>query len=92
MNNYLPTLNAFIEDTCVLVVIAYALARGRLLLLLASSERSLQHTLYSGAVFGLIGCTEILFPGARSPYVVHTLIVTFATLTAGYRVGLFPWF
>ena len=32
--------------------------------------------------------TEVIFPGARSPYVTHTLIVTFANLIGGLRVGL----
>lgn len=88
MSAYLPIINAFIEDTCVLVVIAYLLARGRLLSQLFSEARSRYRLLYLGAIFGLIGVTEVVFPGARSPYILHTLIITFASLTCGIGVGL----
>lgn len=88
MSSYLPTVNAFVEDTCVLVVLAYALVRGHLLLLLSARSRPWRHTLYLGALFGLIGSTEIIIPSARSPYVLHTLIITFATLIGGYSIGL----
>jgi hypothetical protein len=87
MSHFSPVLNAFIEDTCVLVVIAYLLARGRVLDLLSEDTRGRNGVLL-GLLLGLIGCTEVIFPGARSPYVVHTLIVSFATLRGGVRTGL----
>lgn len=89
MNSHLPVLNAFIEDTCVIAVIAYLLARGSVLELLSSphKKRTSNQNLLLGLLFGVIGVSEIVFPGARSPYVVHTLLVTFATLCGGLPVG-----
>ena len=88
MAQYVPTINAFIEDTCVLVVIAYLLARGGALTLLFPTRPSRRNEVILGILLGLVGLTEIIFPGARSPYVVHSLIITFATLIGGLRVGL----
>jgi LytS/YehU family sensor histidine kinase len=81
-------LNAFIEDTCVLVAVAFLLARGRILALLFRGHRTAWETLYLGIVLGLIGVTEEAFPGARFPYVTHALIVTFAALAGGPLVSL----
>src|SRR5579872_2097331 len=81
-------INSFIEDTCVVVVIAYLLTRGRMLALL-TAERPTRAGIWSlGLVFGVVGLTETIFPGARFPYVTHTLIVTFASFTAGLQTGL----
>ncbi len=89
MDVYLSTvINAFIEDTCVLVAVAYLLVRGRMLSLLFRERLPLWKAAYLGAVFGLVGLTEVVFPGARLPYAAHTLIVTFAVLAGGLRVGL----
>ena len=88
MNSHFQALNAFIEDTCVIAVIAYLLARGRVLVLLFSTEKRLNQKIVLGLLFGLIGLSEIVFPGARSPYVTHTLLVTFATLSGGFPVGV----
>ena len=88
MNLDLSVINAFIEDTCVLMVIAYLLARGRMLTLLTAERVTWRRVLTLGAILGLIGLTEVIFPGKRSPYVLHTLIVTFAVLVGGLRVGL----
>jgi hypothetical protein len=88
MHPYGPVINAFIEDTCVLAVIAYLLARGRLLQLLSSTRLDWSRAARLGFILGLVGLTEVVFPGARAPYVTHTLIVTFATLVGGLRVGL----
>jgi LytS/YehU family sensor histidine kinase len=80
-------INALIEDTCVLVAVAYLLARGRMLSLLFNERLPLWKALYLGSVLGLVGVTEVAFPGARLPYATHTLIVTFAVLVGGLRVG-----
>ena len=87
MKPYLPVVNAFLEDTCVLMVIAYLLVRGRMLALLVAERITDRQALTLGVVFGLVGITEVIFPGLRSPYVLHTLIITFATLLGGLRVG-----
>ena len=46
MNSYVATINAFVEDTCVLIVIAYVLARGRLLTLLFAEQLTRQKAMY----------------------------------------------
>jgi LytS/YehU family sensor histidine kinase len=87
MHSKIAIINAFLEDTSVLVVIAYLLARGRLLTLLFATKRDLNGIAYLGVVLGLVGCTEVVFPGARAPYVGHTLIITFAALVGGIPVA-----
>jgi len=88
MKYHFPIVNAFIEDTCVIAVIAYLLARGRMLMLLFGDKPTQSRSIAMGLVFGLIGLSEIVFPGDRSPYVVHTLLVSFATIVGGFSVGL----
>lgn len=89
MDSYFKSVvNAFIEDTCVLVAVAYLLARGRMLSLLFNEHLPRRDAAYLGVVLGAVGLTEIAFPGARLPYATHTLIVTFAVLVGGLRVGL----
>jgi LytS/YehU family sensor histidine kinase len=88
MTSYIPVINAFIEDTCVLMVIAYLLARGRLLAFLSQSPAERRRPLLPGLLLGMVGLTEVIFPGARAPYVTHTLCITFATLLGGLRAGL----
>lgn len=56
------------------------------LLTSASSRRTRAITL--GAVLGLIGVSEIVFPGDRYPYMVHTLLITFASLIGGVTSGI----
>lgn len=88
MNLIFQIVNAFIEDTCVIIVVAFLLARGKMLALMDQSKRSRRQIFYLGVVFGLIGLTETIFPGARYPYVANTLIVTFAAVTAGLAPAL----
>lgn len=78
----------FIKDTCVLVVVAYLLARGRGLRLLFRERLALREILTLGLALGLIGLTEAIFPDARFPYALHTLFVTFAAIVGGLSVGL----
>ncbi len=88
MSVYFATLNAFLEDTCVLAVVAWLLTRGRMLPLLLERRPNRHRTVVLGLILGLIGLTESIFPGARYPYVTHTLLVSFAALTGGLGVGL----
>jgi len=88
LNIYFQAVNAFIEDTCVLIVVAYLLVRGGMLDLLFQQRLARREALYLGLILGLIGLTETIFPGARYPYVTSTLIVTFASVTGGLRTGL----
>jgi LytS/YehU family sensor histidine kinase len=88
VDSYFRTLNAFIEDTSVLVAVAFLLARGRMLALLCRERRTAAEMANLALVLGLIGLTEEAFPGARFPYVMHSLMVTFASVVGGLRVGL----
>lgn len=88
MYYYLSILNDFIEDACFLAVVAYLLTRGRMLPLLLGEGKTRRDEVMLGLILGVVGLTEILFPGTHMPYIMHTLIVTFATLFGGLRVGL----
>ena len=41
-----------------------------------------------GLIFGVLASTEVIFPGARSPYVFHTLIICLAQFAGGAEVSL----
>lgn len=79
---------AFIADTCILVVIAYLLARGKTLTLLFSDNLSRGQVLLLGFAMGAMGLVEAVFPAAGLPYATHTLFVIFATVIGGLPVGL----
>ena len=87
MNSLFATINAFIEDTCVIFAIAYFLTRGRRLELLFAPKPTRSARLITALILGAIALSEPVFPGARYPYVTHTLIVTFATLIGGLSLG-----
>lgn len=81
-------LYSFVADTCVLVVIAYLLARGSLLALLFRERLARREAASLGLLLGLVGLIEAVFPDARFRYATHTLFVTFAGIAGGLRVGL----
>jgi LytS/YehU family sensor histidine kinase len=87
-NEPLGIINAFVEDTCVIIVVAYLLARGRLLVLLFQRSLPWRQALTLGVILGFVGLTEAIFPGLRLPYVTSTLIVMYAGMAGGMRVGL----
>jgi LytS/YehU family sensor histidine kinase len=78
----------FIADTCILVVIAYLLARGRMLTLLFRENLTPGEVFHLGLIMGLVGLMEAIFPDVGLPYATHTLFVIFATIIGGLRVGL----
>ena len=81
-------LNRFLEDTCVIVTVAFLLSRGSLMPRLFSDRRLLRDNLVLGVVFAVIGASEFLFPGDRYPYVPYTLAIAFAGYAAGLSVGV----
>lgn len=82
------SINSFFESTCVIIVLAYLLTRGPFIALLGRERVTARQTLLLGAVFGAAGLVELFFASDRFPYDTYTLIVTFATLQGGARVGL----
>lgn len=82
------SLYNFIADTCILVVVAYLLARGRMLTLLFRKNLSPAEAFLLGLVMGLIGLAEAIFPDVGLPYASHTLFVIFATIVGGLRAGM----
>jgi LytS/YehU family sensor histidine kinase len=84
----LQTINAFLEDTCVLVTLAYLLSRGPLLPRLFDRRRSRRDGALLALFFGLTGASDLLFPDARLPYVPSTLIMSLAGYVGGPGLGL----
>lgn len=84
----LDTINAFIEDTGVIVALAYLIARGQALSAMFLRTLEARPAIYVGTIFGCIGLTEVIFPGDRYPYVTDTLITTLAALTGGLNGSL----
>ncbi|MCW3096905.1 MAG: signal transduction histidine kinase, LytS [Chthonomonadaceae bacterium] len=80
--------SVFIRDTCVLVVVAYLLTRGRMLRLLFQKRLPPPQTFGLGITLGLMGLSESLFQDAPMVYATHTLSVVFATMIGGLPVGL----
>jgi hypothetical protein len=84
---WLDTFNAFIEDTCVVGTVAYGLTRTKALGAFFEGSTPEGRTVL-GLIFGLLASTEVIFPGARSPYVFHTLIICLAQFAGGADVSL----
>jgi signal transduction histidine kinase len=80
---WLATVNAFVEDTCVIFAVTYLLSRGKTLDSVFS-HRPWRSALLVGCGFGLLGASEIVFPGMRAPYLSHTLAVCVAALVGGW--------
>ena len=87
MHTLLYGLNAFLEDSCVLIAVAYLLTRGSLLALLLATKRTHYEEALLGAIFAIVGVLQDLVPDARYPYAAPALIVTFAALAAGARTA-----
>lgn len=85
---HLHQLNAFLEDTCVLVTMAYLLSRGPLLPRIFDGRRNRHDQIALALVFSLIGASELIFPGDRQPYVPATLAASFAGYAGGMGLGL----
>lgn len=81
-------IRTFIEDTGLLIALAYLLTRGRTLVRLFERRLNLKDQLLLGATMGGLGLTEAVSPGARFPYAAHTLLCTFAALEWTPAVGL----
>ena len=95
MLSYLPSffiINRFLEDTCVIVTVAFLLSRASVMPRLFSDRRGIRDRLILGAVFAVIGASEFLFPGDRYPYVPYTLAIAFAGYACGLSVGIMAAF
>lgn len=88
MDSYFVYMASFLKDACVLVVLAYLLARGRMLRLLFRERLSRTTTLLLGTCLGVIGLTEALIPQAGFQYAIGTLCIAFAASIGGSLVGL----
>lgn len=87
MQSPVSYFSIFIRDTCVLVVVAYLLTRGRILRLLFQKRLPWPQTIGMGITLGLMGLSEALFQDAPLVYTTHTLSVVFAGMVGGVRVG-----
>jgi hypothetical protein len=81
-------VNRFLEDTSVITALAYVIGRLPLLPRLFRDKKSKRDLIAPAIVFGLAGATEMLFPGERYPYVIFTLMSSFAGYSGGIRLGL----
>lgn len=88
MDINVETINTFFESTCDIVVFAYLLTRGPLIALFSQKSIPVRQTIALCGIFGLTGMLELYFARDRFPYDTYTLIVTFATLRSGWRIGL----
>lgn len=79
---------SFAASTCTIVVIAYLLKRGPILGYLAGGQLTGRAAAKLGLFFGFFGLLELYFAKERVPYDTYTLIMTFAALRCGARVGL----
>ena len=80
-------INRFLEDSCVLGMLGYLLSRGQFLTKLFDPKQRWRDQLGLALVFGLIGGSELLFPGDRYPYVPYTLAAAFAGFAGGWIIG-----
>ncbi|WP_119320082.1 sensor histidine kinase [Capsulimonas corticalis] len=87
-SGFLQLFNAFLEDTCVLVTVAYLLSRGALLPKLFDRSRTHRDQVVLALIFGLVGVSELFLPGDRRPYVPFTLAAGFAGYAGGLSLGL----
>ena len=85
--DWLTLFNSFIEDTCVVVTVAWGMTRVKGFVSFLGGESPDRRSLL-GIVFGLLATSEVIFPGARSPYVFHTLIVCLAQFIGGPVVAM----
>lgn len=81
-------INDFLEDTCIVMVLAYLLSRGNLLITLFDVKRRRRDQIALAIIFGLIGGSEMIFPGERYPYVTFTLASAFAGYAGGLLLGI----
>lgn len=83
----LNQLNAFLEDTCVLVAVAYLLTRGPFLQWLQPPTHTRIHEARLGIFFLSVITILDLLPDARYPYAPLSLLLTFAAWHTGARVA-----
>jgi len=87
LQQWLATVNAFVEDTCVIFAVAYLLTRGKKLVQIFQ-PRTRRDSVSVGLLFGVLAATEAIFPDMRAPYVSHTLVVCLAMFVGGWIPSL----
>jgi Histidine kinase len=78
------TPNSFIEDTSVLVAGTFLLVRG-------SVEQYVKRPQVFGAMMGVLGVSESIFPSSRFPYAPHTLAIGLAGAFSGLAASTVTW-
>jgi sensor histidine kinase YesM len=88
MSPPLIVLNSFLEDTCVVIVVSYLLGRGPILTSLDRANVSRRDAVRLGIILGLVGLSEIVFPGARYPFKMDMLVSVYGAAVGGLMAGL----
>src|SRR5579862_3552942 len=81
---WLTTINAFVEDTCVIFTVAYFLSRARFILHPDTDRMRVA----SGIVLGAVATSEVIFSTMRAPYMTHTLVACVAIVIGGWIAAL----
>lgn len=85
LQGWTATVNAFIEDTCVIFAVTYLLSRGRTIEQI-SSRKPWAKAAVMATVMGLLGASEVVFPTMRAPYVSHVLAICLTALMAQWSI------
>jgi LytS/YehU family sensor histidine kinase len=88
MDVYLSNVSDFIQDTCVVVVFAYLLTRGKIVRLLLRERMSTREAVLFGISLGLVGLTERFIPQIGFKYASASLCIAFAASIGGLPVVL----
>lgn len=78
------TPNSLIEDTSVLVAGTFLLVRGPV-------EQYVKRPQVFGAMMGILGVSEAIFPSSRFPYAPHTLAIGLAGAFSGLSATTVTW-
>lgn len=86
MHFFNPAINRFLEDSCVIVTLAYFLSR--FVSMKNFQEGSLHPQIKLALALAIVASSSLVFPGDRYPYVVFTLVAAFVGYEGNIRLGL----